>query len=312
MEHDVRRLAYGVDLGCTTIKVGLVDESGSVVWRSSMPTPSSQGAQGILDDVAALVTGAAHDRGVSHGQTMGIGVGLPGLVDADKGISGMMANLDGWEGFPVADYLAQSLGIEARIDHDLRVFTRGEMRCGAARGLRNFALATVGTGVGVCIVIDGKIYRRSTGDMGHTTIDYQGLPCPCGSVGCLERYVSGPVLDAMIRDGVHAGKLDAIVSANELADMARSGHAWAKEAFDRIGRCLGFGVLNVVAIVNPEVFIIGGGLARAGDLLLEPVIEVLEQHAFMFADARNRVRLAQLGDDAGIIGAASLILAKED
>jgi len=300
-----RRTAYGVDVGATVIKVGLVDESWRVLWRSSLPTDADRGPEAILDGVVQVLAGA----GFPTCEVRGIGLGLPGLVDSDRGTAGGATHLVGWEGFPVARYLSDKLGIDSRIDHDLRVVTRGEMLCGAARGLHNFVLAALGTGIGICIVIDGVIYRRSTGDMGHMTIDCEGRKCPCGGLGCLERYVSGPALEEEIGRAVGGGHLERTMSPAELAAKARSGETRAKAIFDRVGRYLGFGMLNVVALVNPEVFIIAGGLARAGELLLEPAIEVLERHArTFFPDARQRVKLAQLGDDAGVIGAASLIL----
>ena len=299
-------VAYGVDVGGTAIRAAVVDRAGQVRWRASIPTPRDLGPEGTLDRIAELVAGAGAERGT----VLGIGVGLPGVVDADKGLAGMAANLPGWEGFPAAAYLRDRLGMDAKIDHDLRVVTWGEMRCGAARGLQNFALVTIGTGVGVCIVTDGIIYRRSTGDLGHMTIDPNGRPCSCGSVGCLEQYVSGRALENEIEQAVRDGGLVRAVTVPELADMARAGHGLAKQVFDRAGRYLGFGLLNVAALINPEAFVIGGGLAQAGEVLLGPAIQVLEQHAFMFPDARRRVRRAELGDDAGVIGAASLILGR--
>ena len=308
MAPDTKRVAYGVDLGGSTIHAGVVDASWSVRWRASIPTPACEGPHVVLDHVVQLVTRANEALGLSREQVAGIGVGLPGLVDADQGLTHMAANLPGWEGFRAADHLRVRLGMECRVDHDVRVATRGEMLSGAGRGLGNVVLATIGTGIGVCLVIDGKIYDRSTGDMGHMTIDPDGRPCSCGSVGCLERYVSGSALQEEIGQALRDGRLDRAITPVELADMARTGQGWARDIFDRAGRYLGFGMLNVIAIVNPEAFIIGGGLAGAWDLLVEPAIAVLEQHAFMFPNARQRVRPARLGDDAGIIGAASLIL----
>ena len=305
------RIAYAVDLGGTTIKAGVVDRSWDILWRSSIPTRAGEGPEAVLDDVVQLVSGARGDVEAARGGIAGIGVGLPGLVQSEAGVTGTMVNLPGWEGFAAADYLRDRLGIEARIDHDLRVVTTGEMLCGAARGLRNFALVAVGTGIGVCIVIEGEIYRRSTGDLGHVTIDYEGRTCSCGGVGCLERYASGSAVVEEIENGLREGKIETRVSPATLAERARGGHAWAKEVFDRAGTCLGFGLVNLVALVNPEIVIIGGGLARAGEVLLEPAITVLEQHAYMFANPRERVRPAQLGADAGIIGAASLVFGSE-
>ena len=168
-----RRIAYGVDLGATTINAGLVDESGRILWRSSIPTKPRRGPEAILDDVTQSMMSTKEDLNISHQQAAGVGLGMPGLVDSEKGVAGLTVHLPGWEGFQVSDYLKSTLGIEARIDHDLRAVTRGEMLFGAAKGLRNFALATVGTGIGVCIVIEGRIYRRCTCDMGHMTIDYK-------------------------------------------------------------------------------------------------------------------------------------------
>jgi len=308
-----KRLAYGVDIGGTAVKAGLVDETWRLLWRSNIPTETAKGPKGILDEVVRLVTGAAGELGVSPPDVEGIGVGLPGLVDSENGIAGRAAHLPGWDGFPVAAYLKDALGIDARIDHDLRLVTTGEMLCGAAKGLRNFVLAAVGTGIGICIVIDGHIYRRSTGDMGHMTIDRHGRDCSCGGIGCLEGYISAPALAEEAKKAQEAGKVNEVLSPAELAARASAGETWAQEIFDRAGICLGFGMLNVVALLNPEVFIVGGGLLGAGELLLDPAIGVLQRHAAgFFPNARERVKVAQLGDDAGVIGAASLILRPEE
>ena len=303
--------ACGVDLGGTSIKIGLVDESLQVRWRCSLPTRPQAGPEAVLNEVAEVVRAATGEMDISGEELVGIGMGLPGVVDSERGTTRTMVHLPGWEEFPISRYLSDRLGIASKIDHDLRVVTRGEMLCGAARGLRNFCLATVGTGIGVCIVIDGKIYRRSTGDMGHMTINCDGRPCTCGSVGCLETYVSGPSLDDEIAEALKHGKIERIISREELAGRAGAGERWAEEVFHRVGRYLGFGMLNVVAIINPEMFLIGGGLVRSGEMLLEPAIRVLEEHACMFTNPRQRVALCQLGDDAGIIGAAALLLIPE-
>jgi len=308
-----KRLAYGVDIGGTTVKAGLVDETWRLLWRSNIPTETARGPKGILDEVVGLATGAAGELGVSPTDVEGIGVGLPGLVDSENGTAGPATHLPGWDGFPVAVYLKDGLGINSRIDHDLRLITTGEMLCGAAKGLRNFVLATVGTGIGICIVIDGHIYRRSTGDMGHMTIDRHWPDCPCGGIGCLEGYISVAALAEEAKKAQKAGKANKVLSPEELAASAQAGERWAKEIFDRAGTYLGFGMLNVVALLNPEVFIVGGGLMEAGELLLAPAIDVLERHAAgFFHNARERVRIAQLGDDAGVIGAASLILRPQE
>ena len=308
MGNPAMGVAYGVDLGGTTIRAAIVDTTWQVRWQADTATPRKQGPAATLDRVIALMHEAPGDL-TAH--VCGAGVGLPGLVDPEAGLAGTAANLPGWDGFPVRAYLRERLGLPVSIDHDLRAVTRGEMRCGAARGLRDFALVAVGTGVGLCLVIDGHIYRRSTGDLGHMTIDPNGRPCPCGNVGCLERYVSGTAIENAVRAAVADGTLDRPVSPEALAAMATSGHPWARAVFDQAGRYLGFGLLNVAAIVNPEVFIIGGGLARAGELLLGPAVAVLEKHAVMFPDARARIRTAQLGDMAGPVGAASLVMSQE-
>lgn len=304
-------VAFGADIGGTTIHLGLVDPSWAVRWRMSMPTRAHAEPEAVLGDVVEAVTKASDDLGLDRTAIRGIGVGLPGVVDAERGVAGKAANLPGWEGFGVTKYLADRLDIRSRLDHDVRVMTRGEMLCGAARGLRDFVLVAIGTGVGMSVVVNGEIYRRSTGDLGHMTIDHRGRRCPCGGAGCLERYVSGPALAAEVRRTRRGSAIDLPVQPEEVAEQARAGRPWAGAVFDRLGRYLGLALCNVVAMLNPEVVIIGGGLARAGRLLLDPAIDVLEERAFMFTNPRDRIWATQLGDDAGVIGAASLILDDE-
>jgi glucokinase len=297
----------GVDLGGTSAKIGIVDRAGAILARDRVPIDARAGFENIVGPIAAALGALfAESGGVTPS---GIGIGAPGFIDADTGtIVGGSENIPGMLGRSAAAYLAERLGAPAWADNDATCAAAAEFAFGAGRGLRGFLLVTVGTGIGGGLVLGGKVWRGVrgfAGEIGHVSIDPEGPACPCGSRGCLEQYASGPAIVRAWKAGAgrRAGNAD---SPAEVAHLARAGDPAALEAFAAAGRALGQALGGVVNLLDIEAFLLGGGVADAGEVLLEPVRRGLRRFAYPLVAEGVRVIAAQLGNDAGVLGAAAL------
>jgi glucokinase len=303
--------AVGVDVGGTNIRVGLVDAAGQIVDQQRTVTPDD--GRKRLDSIVELVLSVGERTGVSG---LPVGVGAAGLVDLD-GVVRYAPNLD-WRDAPLRAELADALGVDVNVENDAAAAAWGEYRVGAAQHADGGALMlTVGTGVGGGLVVDDRLIRGATGiggEFGHIIV-YEGGPrCPCGNDGCLEAMASGTAIGRMGREAVSGGttpesELHRIddVTGTAVTEAAKAGDELAVQILGRAGGWLGVGVASLVNGLDPEVVIIGGGVLSAGDLLIEPAVEAY--HARVIAREHRTVPpvlRAQLGDDAGLIGAALL------
>lgn len=292
----------GIDLGGTHTKLGVLNADFNIIARRKIKTRGQRGPDVIIKDTCDNVIALLRAENIDTGNIYGIGIGLPGLMNRDTGIVHFIPQLSGWENYPLVEHMESRLSIRSFLEHDMEVIALGEMEKGAARGYRDFCLATLGTGIGVAIVIDGKLYRKTAGAMGHQTLDYKGRGCNCGSRGCLEEFVSVRSIERAAID--MTGKR---MTPLEIAQAAEAGEEWALSLWRDIGCCLGFGIINVTALISPEVFIIGGDIAKAWNLFVQATIETLEKHAYAFDKPSERLIQSQLGSDAGIIGGAVLV-----
>lgn len=304
--------AFGIDVGGTNIRAGLVDDEGSILDREQVATPEDGDARmtAMLDLVAVLGKRADVDR-------LPVGVGAAGLVDLD-GVVRYSPNLD-WRDAPVRAQLAAALDVDVRVENDAAAAAWGEYRAGAARDVDGGALMlTIGTGVGGGLIMDGRLIRGNAGiggEFGHLIISEGGAQCPCGNRGCLEALASGTAIGrraaAAVADGGESAlrELDE-VTGTAVTRAARDGDALAVEVLAEVGCWLGVGIASLVNSLDPAVVIIGGGVLSAGALLLDPATEAY--HARVVAREHRDVapvRRAELGDDAGLIGAALLAIA---
>ncbi len=317
------RAAVGVDLGGTNMTGLLVAEDGRILARRRRATPRDGGPDAVLaavrDTAAELLTEAgaasvatapaagstaAGSQARLAATVTGLGLGIPGPIDTDRGVCLFSPNL-GWRDLEVASYFRRAFDLPVRLDNDVRVAALGEGWLGAGRPFRSFICLTVGTGIGSGIILDGRLWRGpgfSAGELGHIPVDARpDAPlCGCGHRGCLEAVASGT---AIARD---AG----MASAREVAEAARDGDAAALGVLERAATYLGLGIATAATLFNPEAVVVGGGVAGAWDLLGPIVRRVVDERTF----PPNRATLrgifpAALGEDAGAIGAASLILA---
>jgi glucokinase len=308
----------GIDVGGTKIAAGVVDADGRIVARNQRVTPAQH-----ADQVRDAVTDAVRELRTQH-EVAAIGISAAGFVDAARATVMFAPNL-AWRDEPLRDELEQRTGLPVVVENDANAAAWAESRFGAGRGTRHVLALTVGTGLGGGVVSDGRVLRGEFGaaaEVGHVVMVPGGRPCPCGLAGCLERYASGTALVRRAREIA----LDSPVLAHELLGRA-SGHAEAIEGpmvtaaaragdvaalqvFDEVGAWLGLGVAQLAAVLDPGVVVIGGGVAAAGDILLTPLLDAYTKNLTGRGHRPTaRVVSAELGPDAGLVGAADLAAA---
>lgn len=310
----------GCDLGGTNLRAAIVDvESGEVIHLMSVPTLAREGHQAVMQRMAELFTTVIEAAGMRREDIGGIGIGVPGMLDLDKGETLFLPNLAGtWPHVPLQATITQLTGLPTAILNDVRAITNGEWRFGAGRGVDTIAVFAVGTGIGGGLVINGQLHLGiggTAGELGHTVIDYNGPRCGCGNYGCLEVYASGPAIAALGIKAVVQGLTTKIAELCEndlnrinpalIAQAARAGDEIALGIWDEAGSCIGVAAANVCATIGPRRIIIGGGVARAGDLLLDPIRRTLRERVFIMPVDQVEVVPSQLGNNAGVIGVAS-------
>jgi glucokinase len=306
---------YGVDLGGTTVKMGLFDTEGNVLTKWEIPTVKDQGGKQILPDIAEAIKKNMAENNIAKEDVIGVGIGVPGPVDKD-GVIYKAANL-GWGVFSVRNTLSDLLdGIKVEAGNDANVAALGEMWKGGGKGHKNMVAVTLGTGVGGGIIIDGKILTGSTGaggEIGHIHVeDNETESCGCGNKGCLEQYTSatGVVRLAKRRlaeDDKTSVLRDEEVNSKTVWDAVKISDSVAIEIANTFGEYLGKGLAAVAGVVNPEIFVIGGGVSKAGEILIDYIKPSYQKYVFN-GSREVKFALATLGNDAGIYGAAKLVL----
>jgi glucokinase len=306
----------GIDLGGTNIAVGLVDERHTIVARHSVPTLAHRPSGEVIADMGDAVETVLRRAGVSIDACASIGIGSPGTCDSRRGVVSRAYNLN-WFDVPVCALLQRRFGVDVRLSNDANCAALAETVAGAAVGCRNMVLITLGTGVGGGIIIDGRIYAgmRSAGaELGHTLLVLDGEPCTCGRRGCWEAYASATALIRQTRQAAldHPESLLAALPGEAIDgrtafDAEARGDAVARAVVDRYCAYVAAGLTDLVNALAPEMILLGGGISRQGERLLAPVREYVATHCFgQRQGAIPVIAAAQLGNEAGIIGAAAL------
>jgi glucokinase len=305
-----------LDIGGTTIRFALVSMEGKVLARKRLPTMAEEGPTPMINRMLSAMKGLLKSHKVDPSRLHSISIATAGVIDADNGIITSSPNLPGWTNIPLRNTVETTHGISTFLLNDANAAALGEHRFGAGKGSANLFYITVSTGIGGGIIVDNNLYFGTSGgagEIGHMTIDVNGPACKCGSNGCLETLASGT---AVARDAINrikngeksslAESRDSIenITAKDVGQAARKGDALALAVISRAAYYLGVGLANVVNILNPELIIVGGGLSKMGDLLLEPAREVVQERAFRLPAQAVRIVPSQLGDDAGVLGAA--------
>lgn len=306
---------FGVDVGGTTVKLGLFDISGKVLDKWEIPTRTENGGVNILPDIAQSIQDKMSEKNIVKENVAGVGVGAPGPIDGE-GIIHKAVNL-GWDEMNLKKELTELLdGMRVEGGNDANVAALGEMWKGGGQGYKNLVAVTLGTGVGGGIIINGKIMTGATGsggEIGHIHVeDHETEACGCGNYGCLEEYASATGITRLANRKLQASEMDSVlrqgeVSAKTVFDAVKAGDALAVEVAKQFGEYLGKGLAVIAGIINPEIFVIGGGVSKAGEVLFEYIRPAFDKTVF-HGCKDTKFALATLGNDAGIYGAAKMVL----
>jgi len=311
----MKKYGFGVDIGGTTIKMGFFLTSGALLDKWEIKTNTDDHGANILSDVARAIDNKLAQESISKDEVQGIGMGVPGPVRGD-GVVNRCVNL-GWGVCNVAEELSTLTGLMVKVGNDANVAALGEMWQGGAKGCKDVVMVTLGTGVGGGIIVDGKMvagFNGAGGEIGHITVNPNEIEaCNCGQYGCLEQYTSATGIVRMAKkklahsdDETTLSQIEEI-SAKDIFDAAKAGDKLAIELVDELGEILGAALSNIACVVNPEVIVIGGGVSKAGMILVETIQDHYKETCFHAArDAR--FALASLGNDAGIYGCIQMIL----
>lgn len=308
------QFCFGVDIGGTSVKMGLFSVAGEVLDKWEIPTRTQNGGENILPDVAASIEKKLQEKGIDKADVAGIGVGAPGPIDAE-GTVHVAVNL-GWGEFNIPEKLSGLTGMTVKAGNDANVAALGEMWKGGGQGHSNLVAVTLGTGVGGGIIVDGKMLTGATGsggEIGHIHVkDEEAEACGCGNHGCLEQYTSATGITRLANRRLAADDMDSVlrngpVNAKTVFDAVKAGDALALEVAEEFGECLGKALAGIACVVNPEIFVIGGGVSKAGQIVLDYIRKNYVK--YVFVGSRDAIfALATLGNDAGIFGAAKLVL----
>lgn len=311
------KYCFGVDIGGTFVKLGLFTSEGELLEKWQIPTRREDESSHVLPDIAASVLAKMDEKGIVKEDVTGIGFGTPGPVTED-GVAVCPANLD-WVNKPVAKELTELTGLPSRGGNDVNVAGLGEMWRGGAKGYKNVVVVPIGTGVGAAIIVNGKIItgtRGAAGEVGHIHVDDEiQEPCGCKAVGCVEQFSSATGLVRMAKkaladESVVTSLRDLEeVTAKDVIDAAKAGDEIADKIFDKFCDYLGYSLAATAAVIDPEIFIIGGGVSKAGQVLVDRVQGYFKKYAWPGIRGIE-FALAELGNDAGIYGAASMMVLK--
>lgn len=309
------RYAFGVDIGGTTVKIGLFDETGSLLDKWEIPTNKANNGESILQDIAESLLAKMKEKGIREEDLAGIGVGAPGAVDDEGTLVGGAVNI-GWKPFNIPEALNAYIKVPVKAANDANAAAFGEMWKGGGRGCQNMVAVTLGTGVGGGIIVGGNILTGATGaggEIGHIHIeDDETEECGCKQKGCLEQYASATGIVRLARRRLAKDEKPSVLRGQELSaksvfDAVKEKDEVAMEIAEQFGEYLGKGLAAVAGVVNPELFVIGGGVSKAGEILLSYVEPQFQKYVFQQCRGARFV-LAQLGNDAGIFGAAGMVL----
>ena len=314
----MKEYAFGIDLGGTTAKIGLFTTSGALLEKWEVATDTSNAGEHILENLAAAILVKMNEQGIQPEQVEGVGIGVPGPVLDSSIVPIVCANLGGWGERNVSAQLSGLLnGLKVLVGNDANVAALGEIWMGAAKGAKNAVMVTLGTGVGGGVVVNGKVIdgvHGAGGEIGHITVNrHETATCGCGKHGCLEQYSSATGVVRCMKKLLDENPDTPCVlrgtefAAKDVFDAARNGDALAAREVDEMSDTLGMALANIASTVDPEAFLVGGGVARAGDVLFAPLNKHFQEYAFKSC-REIPIKQASLGNDAGIYGAVRLIV----
>ena len=307
------KYGFGVDLGGTTVKIAYFDELGNMLAKWEIPTVTSDGGKQILPDIAASINQYIQQKAIDRADIIGVGIGVPGPVNG-KGVVNKCVNL-GWGVFNISEELSRLVGFPVKAGNDANVAALGEFWKGGGAGCDNMIFVTLGTGVGGGIVVDGRLLHGSHGaggEIGHLVLNRDETEkCGCGKCGCVEQYCSATGIVNMGKkalaayEGVSALSRCNPLTCKDIFDCGKAGDELALQVLDRYFACLGEFLGNICSVIDPDIVVLGGGVSKAGQMLLDGTRPYFDKYAF-HAVRSARFELASLGNDAGAYGAFKL------
>ena len=311
----MKKYGFGVDIGGTTCKIGLFETTGVLLEKWEIPTRKENNGENILPDVAAFIAAKMVEKEIMKGEIQGIGIGVPGPV-TNEGVVVRCVNL-GWDVINVAKEMTERTGFTVKVGNDANVAALGEMWQGGGKGHTDVVLITLGTGVGGGVIIDGKVVtgnKGAGGEIGHIIVnDRETEACGCGQKGCLEQYASATGIVRMAKQKLEKVKKESKIrdinplTAKDIFDAYKDGDSVAAQIVEKFATVLGRGLGKIACVADPEIFVIGGGVSKAGQPLLDAVQKAFREEAFSSCKD-TKFALATLGNDAGIYGCVQLIL----
>jgi len=301
----VRKFIIGIDLGGTNLKLALIDLKYDIKHREVLSTKKFVKKESLISAIIDSINKILRGNRLNRKDILGVGLGLPGPIDAKRGIVHFFPNIPGWKEVNLKRILGRRLRLPIFLDNDANMMCLAEYKLGAARGHRYAVCLTLGTGVGGGIIIDGRLYHGATsaaGEIGHIPINEKGPQCNCRGSACLETYIGN---NSIIREAKRL--FHRSISLEELSALAKKRNKSALAIWSAVGRRLGIALVGVVNLLNPDCIVIGGGVANAGKILFDKVKETISHQAMQVQARHVRVFKAKLGNDAGLIGAAILV-----
>lgn len=306
----------GIDLGGTNLKAGIVDTDGKILHRLSIKTNSHADSQIISSQILSLITEIIQSAHRKESDMIGVGLGSPGLVDKKGETILFSPNLPRWRNIPIKRIVAERFSKPCILENDANAAAWGEKWVGAGKEVRSMVMLTLGTGIGGGIVIDNKLWRGANnvaGEIGHMVIQMDGPHCNCGNRGCVEVYASATGMVRRFKDVLKSGKTSSLkisdeITAKMINDVALQGDSASLDIIEETGRYLGIALINIMHVLNPEMIVLAGGMIGSGELLMNPIRQVTQQGAFEASYKDTKIVFSQLGNDAGIIGAAGCLL----
>jgi len=303
----MKNLVLGIDVGGTNVKFGIVDEEGKILARSALSTKSySRNKNELIEAIFTQIQSLLSHNNISTQQLLGIGIGLPGAIDPDKGLVLALPNIPGWENVPLREIFEKKFRVPTFLGNDVSLITLGEWKFGAGKGEDDLLCITLGTGVGGSLILNGKFYYGKgfvAGEIGHMPLNEEGPACGCGGYGCFEKTVgNGPLLDRIAE--IFNDKSLTIPDVHRLAVQ---NDEKALKFWEETATHIGNGLIGVINLLNPPLIIIGGGVSNNHRFLFPTINKVIQRRAMKVQAAMVRIVHAQLGDDAGILGARVLV-----
>lgn len=313
----MKRFLIGVDMGGTNVRMGIVTPEGKVVKKTQYSIDISKKGLALLEELVSNLKNLTRMEFKESKQLIGIGIGIAGAIDMQRGIINESPNILDLKRFALRDFLGKRISYPIAIENDANAFTLGEGWVGAAKGCKHYCGITLGTGVGGGIVVGGEILHGAegmAGEVGHMVIDPEGPLCGCGGRGCLEVYASGTGIRRMALVAIEKGKGQGIfkcsggdpqkVTSENVFETAQSGDVTAKKVFNEMGKFLGLGLVNLIHLFNPEKIVIGGKVSRAWDYFIGSVMKTVQERSMKGPREKLQIVKAECGDDAGMLGAA--------